>query len=234
MNESPVRILLADDHAILRDTLRECLESESDFEVVGDGADGAQAVALCARLRPDCLLLDVEMPGVPVGVTVPRVLEVSPHTRVIILSMHENPDLVRELLSLGIRGYLNKRVSKHHLAAVIRGVMREGDEVQISVSQFAALAPQAQDNRISARERELLTLVSHALSNRQIAVRLNITEGTVKRHLRNIFGKLDAVSRIDAVNKAVSASLIAPLGPRTPFTAPASGARAAGPSGRER
>ncbi|MFE4862277.1 response regulator [Streptomyces sp. NPDC056670] len=224
----PVRILLVDDHAILRETLRECLEAEGDFEVVGDGADGAQAVALCARLRPDVLLLDVEMPGAPVGMTVPRVLEVSPRTRIIILSMHESPDLVRELLALGIRGYLNKRVSRHHLASVIRGVMREGDEVQISVSQFAALAPGAQDNRISPRERELLTLVSQALSNRQIAVRLGITEGTVKRHLRNIFGKLDAVSRIDAVNKAVAASLIAPLQPRSQL------GRVPQPAGRER
>ncbi|MBY8877284.1 response regulator transcription factor [Actinacidiphila acidipaludis] len=216
MTGTRIRVLLADDHVILRETLRECLQLEADFEVVADAPDGAQAVALCGRLRPDVLLLDVEMPGQPVDVTVPQVLMVSPGTRVIVLSMHESPDLVRELLALGIRGYLNKRVSRQHLVSVIRGCMREGDEVLISVSQFAALpGAGAQDGRISAREREVLTLVADALSNRQIAGRLSITEGTVKRHLRNVFEKLGAVSRIDAVNKAVDASLIAPPQPRS-------------------
>lgn len=215
MTESRVRVLLADDHVILRETLRECLQLEPDFDVVGDAADGAQAVALSGRLLPDVLLLDVEMPGLPVGITIPRVRQASPQTRVIMLSMHESPNLVRELLALGIRGYLNKRVSRQHLVSVIRGCMREGDEVLISVSQFAAVAESGQDSRISAREREVLTLVAGALSNRQVAVRLGITEGTVKRHLRNIFEKLDAVSRIDAVNKAVDASLIAPPQPRS-------------------
>ena len=223
MNRPQVRIVLVDDHVILRDTLRTCLHLEEDFEVVGEGADGAQAVSLCGRLRPDVLLLDVEMPGPPVGSTVPRVLEVSPETRVIILSMHESPDLVRELLGLGIRGYLNKRVSKQHLVSVVRGAASGGDAVQLSVSQHAAVTP-AVDGRISARERELLTLVSQAMSNRQIAGRLCITEGTVKRHLRNIFGKLDAVSRIDAVNKAVAASLIVPPHPH-PRTAATTASR---------
>ncbi|SEN90510.1 response regulator [Actinacidiphila rubida] len=216
MTGTRIRVLLVDDHVILRETLRECLQLEADFEVVGDAPDGAQAVALCSRLRPDVLLLDVETPGQPVDVTVPRVLEASPRTRVIMLSMHESPDLVRELLALGIRGYLNKRVSRQHLVSVIRGCMREGDEVLISVSQFAALPGTGnQDGRISAREREVLTLVADALSNRQIAARLGITEGTVKRHLRNVFEKLGAVSRIDAVNKGVDASLIAPPQPRS-------------------
>jgi DNA-binding NarL/FixJ family response regulator len=214
-----VRIVLVDDHAILREALRTCLQLEADFEVVDEGDDGHQAVALSARHRPDVLLLDVEMPGPPVGVTVPRVLRESPGTRVIILSMHESPDLVRELLSLGISGYLNKRVSRQHLVSVVRDAALGGDGVRLSLSQHAAVAPTATEGGISARERELLTLVSQALSNRQIAARLGITEGTVKRHLRNIFGKLDAVSRIDAVNKAVAASLIVPPHPRTAMTA---------------
>ena len=231
MNEPKVRILIADDHSILRETLRESLELEPDFEVVADSADGDQTVAMSAKLRPDVVLLDVEMPGAAVGVTVPRVLEVSPQSRVMILSMHESSDLVAELLSLGVRGYLNKRVSRVQLASSIRAVMRGGDEVQISVSQFAAMP----SDRITARERELLTLVSQALSNRQIAMRLNITEGTVKRHLRNIFKKLGAVSRIDAVNKAVAASLIARSGSYS-RPVPAGGYRAAAalPVGRGR
>jgi DNA-binding NarL/FixJ family response regulator len=204
---TPITILLADDHAILRETLRESLSAEPGFTVVGDVGDGASAVAAATELRPDVVLLDIDMPGIPVALTVQRLHESAPTTRVIILSMYDSSAFVQDLLALGVRGYLSKGVSRQHLVSVIRSAVRDARSVQISVSPEAE-RPAAGPSPLSRREHDLLELVAQALSNRQIAVRLGITEATVKRHLHNIFAKIGAVSRIDAVNRAVEAGLI--------------------------
>jgi DNA-binding NarL/FixJ family response regulator len=211
-----ISILLADDHAILRETLRESLNAEPDFTVVGDVGDGRQAIAAAAGLRPDVVLLDIDMPGIPAALTVQRLREVVPDTRVVILSMYDSAGFVQELVKLGVRGYLSKGVSRQHLVSVIRSAMSDEGSVLISVSPDSAVARDDEPNPgpLSKRERDLLELVAQALSNRQVAARLGITEATVKRHLHNVFAKLNAVSRIDAVNKAAGAGLI--TSPRQP------------------
>jgi DNA-binding NarL/FixJ family response regulator len=209
-----ITIMLVDDHAILRETLRESLNAEPGFEVVADVGDGTQAVAAARGLRPDLVLLDIDMPGIPTALTVQRLHEASPCTRVVILSMYDSSEFVQDLLRLGVRGYLSKDVSRQHLVSVIRSTMRDDQSVLISVSRPPVLGGGGDgDVLLSTRERGLLELVAQALSNRQIASALGITEGTVKRHLHNIFGKLGAVSRIDAVNKALETGLISPPQP---------------------
>jgi DNA-binding NarL/FixJ family response regulator len=118
--------------------------------------------------------------------------------------MHEGPELVQATLAAGIRAYLLKSVHWQELVAAIRAVHADGDRVVLGVSQesLQAARPRPQQGELSDREREVLGLVAQALSNGQIASRLGLTEATVKRHLRNIFVKLGAVSRLDAVNKA--------------------------------
>jgi DNA-binding NarL/FixJ family response regulator len=204
-----VRILIADDHTLLREALCDVLRAEPDFQIVAEAGDGESAVTMAASSRPDVALLDIEMPGNRPVETVRRLHDASPDTHVIILSMYADSALIQELLGQGIRGYLHKSVSRQDLASAIRAVCRDADRVVISVSREGAKRVNAPaSGPLSAREQEVLTLVADAMSNRQIAGQLSITEGTVKRHLRNIFGKLGAVSRIDAVNKAVAASLI--------------------------
>ncbi len=210
LEASRTGILVADDHTLLREALCEILGTESDFRVVGAARDGEEAVSLAASLRPDVVLLDLEMPRTQPHATVERVMSAAPGCKVIILSMHDDPRLVGELLQAGIAAYLHKSVSRHDLVGAIRAARRDDLRVTLSVSR-AAVPGGSPGDLLSAREKEILGLVAQALSNRQIASRLSITEGTVKRHLRNIFAKLQAVSRIDAVNKA-SASLMG--GPR--------------------
>lgn len=207
-----ITILLADDHVILREMLRESLSAEPDFDVVGDVGDGMAVVSAAAELGPDVVLLDIDMPGIPAALTVQRLREVAPRTRVVILSMYDTPAFVQDMLAQGVRGYLSKGVSRQHLVSVIRSTVRDDRSVQISVSPAAASIDRGDEREtpLSRRERGLLELVAQALSNRQIAARLGITEATVKRHLHNIFAKIGAVSRIDAVNKAVDAGIISP------------------------
>ncbi|QUQ63087.1 response regulator transcription factor [Kutzneria sp. CA-103260] len=203
-----VGILIADDHTLLREAMRDVLLAEDDFRVVGEAADGESVVEVAARTQPDVVLLDVEMPRHHPVNTVQELLAASPRTRVIVLSMYDDPRLVKELLETGICGYLHKSVSRRDLVAAIRSACGDLKRVTVLVSQGAFSQAPVTTGGLSYREQEVLTLVASAMSNRQIAGKLCITEGTVKRHLRNIFGKLDAVSRIDAVNKAVSASII--------------------------
>ena len=197
-----VRIVIVDDHTLLREALGDVLRLESDIAVVGEAGDADEAETVVRLTQPDIVLLDVEIPGGQPAEVTRRLAEASPHSRLIVLSMHDNPALVREMLDLGVHGYLHKSISRVDLAGAIRGVHQHGERVVLSVSPAEHEAHGEEPGLLSTREREVIALVAEALSNRQIAARLHITEGTVKRHLRNIFDKLGAVSRIDAVNKA--------------------------------
>ncbi|PZT72582.1 MULTISPECIES: response regulator transcription factor [unclassified Streptomyces] len=218
-----VRILVADDHTLLREALCDLLRSEPGFEIVAQAGNGEDAIRLAAAHRPDVVLLDIEMPRNDPPVTVRRLLQGDPGLRIIVLSMYDGRQLVGELLHLGISGYLHKSTGRDTLISAVRS--REGGDelrtVTVSVSPDSLRAPLPVPDGaggLSDRESEVLTLVSQAMSNRQIAVRLGIAEGTIKRHMRNIFTKLDAVSRIDAVNKAVERGLLPqPEPPRRRF-----------------
>ncbi|TDC54733.1 response regulator transcription factor [Actinomadura sp. KC345] len=210
MHESRARtgILVVDDHALFRDGVREILESQQDMVVVGEAGDSHTAVALAAERRPKIVLLDIEIPGPGAITTVRRVHEVSPGTAVVILSMFEGPRLLNELLEAGIRAYLLKSATRQELVAAIRSVASDEHRVVLSVSRESLAHVRAPAEKLSAQEREILQLAAEALSNKQIAARLSTSEATIKRNLRGIFAKLGAVSRIDAVNKAVAACLI--------------------------
>jgi DNA-binding NarL/FixJ family response regulator len=200
----PTTILVVDDHALVREGLCGILETQEDLCVVGQAGDCVAAVLAAGKQQPDIVLLDIQLPGGTATATVREIRNCSHDSRVIILSMHEGPQLVQDLLAAGIRGYLLKSTHWQELVAAIRTIMADPDRVILSVSR-QSLGPALQGSPLStltAREREVLALVGDALSNGQIASRLSLTEATVKRHLRNIFMKLGAVSRIDAVNKA--------------------------------
>lgn len=208
-----IRILVVDDHALVREGLREILVTEKYFQVVGEAADSESTLESVVALLPDIVLLDVEIPGSDVTTTVQRIKTASPETGIIILSMHEEPQLVQSLIALGIRGYLHKSVSRLGLIAAIWSASANDDRIVVSVSPHSIVSQRADIIELSERERAVLQLVAYAMSNAQIGRKLSLSEATVKRHLRNIFVKLDAVSRIDAVNKAVEAALIEPSHP---------------------
>jgi DNA-binding NarL/FixJ family response regulator len=211
----PITVVLVDDHTLMREGLREILESHVDVIVVGEAGDSSTAITLVARHQPRVVLLDVEIPGGDVTDTVTALREQAPNSEIIILSMYDGPLLLRRLLALGIRGYLLKSVSRGELVSAIRNACAHDGHVSLAVSRRSLAQLPRTAHALSPRERDVLALASRAMSNAQIATRLYLTEATVKRHLSNIFTKLGAVSRIDAVNKAIAESLIAPP-PRDP------------------
>jgi DNA-binding NarL/FixJ family response regulator len=218
VSDGDVRVVIIDDHVLLREGIREILAAAAGLEVVGEAGTTAEAVELVAATYPDVVLLDVELPGEPVTATVRRMADVSPATAVIILTISDPPELVRDLVAAGIRGYLLKSVSRHELVGIVRAARRRSDTVTLSLSRETLLrlssgddsGPAADAPLLSERELDVVRLAADALSNIQIATRLALTEAAVKRHLRSVFAKLGAVSRIDAVNKAVAAGLLDP------------------------
>jgi two-component system nitrate/nitrite response regulator NarL len=214
-----IEILIADDHTLLRHAVRDLLTAEPDFRITGDAGTGGTAVAVAARTQPDVVLLDLEMPDGPPGRTVTQIRERSPGSRIIVLTAHDDFRLIQEMLLLDVDAFLHKSVGRDELVRTIREVAASGpagpDRFTVHVSRSPAgravdadHPDRARPDRaghpgLSPREHEVLQLVRQALTNRQIAARLSISEGTVKRHLRNTFGKLGAVSRIDAVNKGL-------------------------------
>lgn len=202
-----ISVLLVDDHALVRDGVRGILATQADITVVGEAEDSTTAVAVAAARQPDVILLDVEIPGSEVTATVSELLTRSPKSRILVVSMHEGTHLVRTLLSAGVCGYLLKSSRWEELVAAIRAVHIDPERIVLSVSRqsLGCLRQDPAVGALSAREREVIELVALALSNGQVAVRLGLTEATVKRHLRRIFAKLGAVSRLDAVNKAKAA-----------------------------
>ena len=185
------------------------LSLEHDFEVVGQAGDAQEGIVVVGEHRPDVLLLDVEMPRHHVQRTVPQFLRVSPRTRIVVLTMYDDPQLANQLIGLGARAYLVKSATRAELVSVIRAVC--GDEQRAVVSMSRRGFGQLDETHVpplTRRQTEILGLAAQALSNAQIADRLYIAESTVKRHLTKIYAQLGAVSRVDAINKARAAVLI--------------------------
>jgi DNA-binding NarL/FixJ family response regulator len=199
----PIRVVIADDHAVLREGLRSFLELQDGIDIVGDAADGAEAVDLTQRLRPDVVLMDLVMPKLD-GVEAMRALnERVPGTRVIILTSYIDDDRLLPAIRAGAAGYLLKNAEPKELARAIRTAA--AGEALIDPSVAARLVDRlSQDDRrddyesLTAREREVLELIGRGYSNKRIALDLGIAEKTVKTHVSNVLGKLGVADRTQA------------------------------------
>jgi DNA-binding NarL/FixJ family response regulator len=210
---APLRIVLADDHTLFRVGVREILLTVAGITVVGEASTGDGAVRLAVEHQPDVVLLDVEMPGMPVASAIGQIRRQCPNTQVVILSMHDDPVVVNELLKCGAAAYLSKTSLRIELVAAVESVCERADTVVLAlprrtVEALDATGQSARNNPLTTRELDVLSLAAQALSNSQIASRLHITEATVKRHLTNTYAKLGAVSRVDAIRKGHAARLI--------------------------
>lgn len=202
-------ILIADDHPVVRDGLRGMLESQPDFEVVGEAADGAQAIQLTEELRPEIVLMDLRMPQVD-GVTAIRAIKSSQaETQILVLTTYDSDADILPAIEAGATGYLLKDSSREELYGAIRATAR-GDTV-LAPTVAARLVGQMRapaEERLSSRELEVLQLVAEGASNKDIASRLHISQATVKSHLIHIFGKLGVSDRTAAVTVALQRGIM--------------------------
>ena len=208
-----IRILLADDQALFREALRTLISLQADLEVVGEAANGEEALTLARELRPDVILMDLQMPLMN-GVDATRQLQSAQFDcRVIALTTFDGDEYVFDCLRAGAVGYLLKDAPSENLFAAIRAAARGESFLQPSVTsrvlaEFTRLSDQSPASSatliepLSDRELEILRLIANGSSNREIADALFITEGTVKNHVTNILGKLDARDRTQAALKA--------------------------------
>ena len=209
MNSDPIRVLIVDDHAPFRAGLRALLTSVPDMEVSGEAADGEDAVREAAKLQPDVVLMDIQMPGMN-GIEATRVIyQSSPHIGVIVLTMFEDDDSVFAAMRAGARGYLLKGADQ---AEILRAIHSVGSGEALFgpgiarrlINFFSQLNPQAQHPfpELTEREREVLDLLARGMSNAEIAAALVISQKTVRNHVSNIFNKLQVADRAQAIVRA--------------------------------
>lgn len=216
-NGRPITVLLVDDHIVVLRGLRFFLETEEEIEVVGEARDGRSALEQVARLKPDVVLMDLVMPGMD-GVQATReVTQAFPETKVIVLTSFSEQDRVVPAIQAGAAGYLLKDVAPDVLVEAIRAVHR--GEVRLHPRVAEALMVQVGQRKdagggpgptpLTPRELEVLTLVTHGRSNKEIAAELCITETTVKSHVSNILSKLGVQDRTQAAVYALKHGLVA-------------------------
>lgn len=210
-----IRLMLADDHQMLRQGLRRSL-AEEGFDVVGEAADGAEAVRLATELKPDVVLMDVTMPDVD-GVEATRRLQASnPEIKVVMLTMHADESVIRDALRAGAVGYLVKDCSVDEIAAAI--TMAASDDASMSpelaikmlaeVRRIDPVPAEESDQIVTRREVEVLQLIADGCSTPEVAEQLFISQKTVKNHLASIYHKLDARDRTQAVLQAVRMGIV--------------------------
>ena len=210
---NPIRILLTDDQALFREGLRTLLSLESDFEIVGEAANGAEAIEAARALRPDLVLMDLRMPVMGGVEATRRVREISPPSRVLVLTTFHEDEEIFDALRAGACGYLLKDTPSGKLAEAIRAAVRGESVLEPSVAtkvvaEFNRLSGLrgtegvATSTLLSARELDVLRHVARGRTNKEIASALHVTEGTIKNHLTNIFTRLGVLDRTQAALKA--------------------------------
>lgn len=193
------RILVVDDHPVVRDGLAAMLATQRDFEVVGEAGDGEEAARLAGENEPDIVLLDLEMPRMGGVEAIAAIHARAPAARILVLTAFDRDEQILGALRAGAEGYLLKGASRHDLFRAIR-VVREGGSLIEPVAASALLRQvRSQEGGLTRREREVLRLVAEGFTNRRIGERLHIAERTVKFHVGSLLAKLEASNRTEAV-----------------------------------
>jgi DNA-binding NarL/FixJ family response regulator len=207
-----IRVLIADDHAVVRQGLRTFLDLQDDIEVVAEAADGEEALAAIERTEPDVVLMDLVMPGVDGIEALRRLRERAPATRAIVLSSFVDDDKLFPAVRAGAAGYLLKDVQPQELVAAIRTVHAGGSLLHpvVAARLMDELATSAPLEQLTAREREVLALIGRGLANKLIARELGIAEKTVKAHVSSVLSKLGLTDRTQAALFAVREGLVGP------------------------
>ena len=204
--EPKIKVLLVDDHEVVREGLLAIIDYQDDMKVIGEADSGAQAVKLWQELKPDVTLLDLRMPGMD-GVSVISALRaIDASARIVILTTYDGDEDVYRGMRAGASAYLLKDTRRDELLKCIRGVY--AGETYIPMAVAAKLAMQIRGERLTPRELQILELMAGGVSNRTIGQKLFISEGTVKSHVKSIFEKLGVLSRTEAVALAAKRGLI--------------------------
>lgn len=214
---SKIRVLLADDHAILRDGLRALLALAPDIEVVGEAASGEEAIEAVARLEPDIVVMDVAMPGLGGLEATLAIRRSHPRTQVLVLTQYDDREYVRRFLQAGASGYLLKRAAGAELASAIRAVHRGGMVLAPEIAREAirpegggeaAAGGRDPYDTLTDREKQVLKLVAEGCSNKEVAERLDISVKTAMSHREHIMAKLDLHSRTELTKFALRRGII--------------------------
>jgi DNA-binding NarL/FixJ family response regulator len=203
-----IRVLVADDHQIVRGGIVALLAAEHDIEVVGQAADGAEAVELALELEPDIVLMDLRMPRLDGDEATARILAANPSIRVVVLTTYETDSSILTAIEAGANGYLLKAAPQDEILAGIRSVARGEVALAPSIAALLVNRVKAPVVTLSPRETEVLALVAQGESNPAIAARLFLSEATVKTHLLHVFEKLEVSDRTRAVTKAMELGLL--------------------------
>lgn len=211
-----IRILLADDHTLVRSGIRSLLEDEPGLSVIGEAEDGRTAVTMASQLKPDVVVMDIAMPLLN-GLEATRQIKTQcPGVKVLILSMHDNEEYIRQVLEAGAMGYILKDAAARELISAIQSVHRGEAVLSPAVTRlviedylrWGGLRPQAEADSLSPREREVLQLIAEGYTNKQIAEILSISIKTVQAHRNNLMQKLDLHDRGELIKYAIQKKII--------------------------
>lgn len=202
----PIRILIADDHPMLREGVAAVVETQADMSIVGEAATGEEAVAAFERLKPDIVLMDLRMPGLSGVKAIQAIRALDAEAKVIVLTTYSGDAHALQALRAGASGYLLKSGMRRDLLDAIRAVHSGGRHLHPDIAQDIAL--HATDEPLTPREIDILRLIATGNANKQIAWRLHMSEDTIKSYIKSIFSKLDVGDRTHAVTKAAKRGII--------------------------
>ena len=206
MTDALTRVLIADDHLIVRLGLVTLINNQPDMQVVAEAANGQEAIELSRVHHPDVILMDLRMPGLSGDEVIAAVREADPAARIVVLTIHKGDEAVYQALRAGADGYLLKDVPGREIVEAIRAVRAGGQCIPPAIA--AQLAGRLRKAELSPREIEVLKLIAHGLSNKEVANQLGVTEATAKKHMTGVLAKLGAKDRTHALRLGIERGII--------------------------